>query len=216
MISPKLKEMLRFAWSGSRHKRILLDLVVLGVILQLGMMALPRLKVFDNFLTMVWTVAEPAIGLTTLLVVIAVFFWELEQDWENSLPKILTANFKYDDKLVMKCEGAFLAGEADIRQWGQQIGRQMAGGGDLYFLPGIEQSPPTTDKLDENNPHEVHKKRYEVTFTLTKLPANLKAPFEKNQYLLRRPPKFENEWEMFPENSDDDQVGITTPGQANN
>lgn len=193
MISPKLREILSSAWTGNKPKKMILEIVVLGVIIQIGMFTLARLTGYDNLSTLIWSVAEPTTGLTTLLVVIAVFYRELEQDWENSLPKSLTVNFEYKEKLVLRCEDAFLAGEADIRQWGQQIGKQMAENENLFFLPNIKQILPSTDKKDERDVSEVRKKRYEVIFTLTKLPTSVDEFYKNGEYLLRRPLLFKNE-----------------------
>ncbi|MBV6443388.1 MAG: hypothetical protein EPGJADBJ_05127 [Saprospiraceae bacterium] len=73
---------------------------------------------------------------------IAIFLWlnDLSRDWKDSLEKRLFVDFNYRDltgiqKPAMKCVGAFLSGEADIRAWGQQIGKQMNDQKILDFKP---------------------------------------------------------------------------------
>jgi hypothetical protein len=111
-----------------------------------------------------WDMLEPIMGVSTFAAAAAVWFGETKQDWENSLPKRLTARFAYkfgdEYRIVMQCQDAYLAGEADIRTWGQQLGFQMAGE-KIRFQPYIYQSEVA---LVENV------KRYEVTFVLNELP----------------------------------------------
>lgn len=73
---------------------------------------------------------------------IAIFLWfnDLSRDWKESLEKRLFVDFQFknsagDIQTAMRCEGAYLAGEADIRAWGQQIGRQMNDQKNLEFKP---------------------------------------------------------------------------------
>ena len=76
---------------------------------------------------------DPFLALSTIF--IAAFIWwnEKRQDWENALPKKLDAYFKYQNKTVYQVKNAPLAGDDDIRQWGQQIGRQMNDDKNLSF-----------------------------------------------------------------------------------
>jgi hypothetical protein len=73
---------------------------------------------------------------------IAIFLWfnDLSRDWKDSLEKRLFVDFNYknlegENRTAMRCEGAYLSGEADIRAWGQQIGRQMNDQRNLDFKP---------------------------------------------------------------------------------
>ncbi|HVY70457.1 MAG TPA: hypothetical protein VHH73_11045, partial [Verrucomicrobiae bacterium] len=49
--------------------------------------------------------------------------------------------FVHDGWVVLACENAFLAGEDDLRAWGQQIGSQMNDGAHLKFGPFITPTP---------------------------------------------------------------------------
>jgi hypothetical protein len=73
---------------------------------------------------------DPLIGMGTFCVAVFVWLGERRQDWEEQLPRRLTVRFVLlqDGKppqLVMLCREADLTSAADIRQWGQQIGKQM-------------------------------------------------------------------------------------------
>ncbi len=68
---------------------------------------------------------DPWIGILTFFVTIMVWFSKTRTDWEASLEKRLTVKFIHEGQEIMRCEEAYLADEADIRQWSQQIGQQM-------------------------------------------------------------------------------------------
>ena len=102
---------------------------------------------------------------------------ELTHDWEAQLPKKLTVIFTFEGLPLMKCEEAWLAGESDIRQWSQQIGRQMAGGTEnLDFEPFVSQVEAVVQREGEIF------KLYTATFTLTKVPTKFKDTYNQ-QYL---------------------------------
>lgn len=123
---------------------------------------------FSIFFQNHWGWLEPLTGIATLLVAIGVWWGEVKQDMENALPKRLNVRFLFEGKEIMRCDQAYLAGESDIRAWGQQIGRQLVGG-ILDFAPDILQTPGIV--TDENvTPGGGPIKLYEVTFKLTKNP----------------------------------------------
>jgi len=66
----------------------------------------------------------------------------------------------------MRCEHAYLAGTGDIRNWGQQIGGQMAGNRSLQFEPYIEELEGEEIPDAQGN----FFKPYTVTFYLIELP----------------------------------------------
>jgi len=111
------------------------------------------------------------------LIILALTIWISERlnDTRNSLPKRLTVHFIKDDKYVMTCHEAYLAGISDIRAWGQQIGYQMANGS-LSFYPYITQCEKPT--LSKNKDYLL----FEVRFYLKEYPdTNLRL---KNEYLV--------------------------------
>lgn len=87
-----------------------------------------------------WDQFDHMVGVGTLLLAIGVWIGETRQEWEAQLPRRLNAYFLFDKQPTMVCRQAYLSGEGDIRQWGQQIGAQMAGGRHLAIDPlGITQ-----------------------------------------------------------------------------
>lgn len=115
---------------------------------------------------------DAVIGITTFLIAFFVWLGETNQDWENKLPKKLTVTFMYREntdaewKKMMCCRNAFLAGEGDIRQWAQQIGKQMNNDNYLNFLPFMRMEKAPMAQKKEGNWY----KFYEVTIYLTKKP----------------------------------------------
>lgn len=120
---------------------------------------------------------EVVAGTATLIAAVLLAIGELTHDWEALLPKKLTVIFTFDGLPVMKCEEVWLAGESDIRQWSQQIGRQMAGGTEnLDFEPFVSQVEAVVQRENEIF------KLYTATFTLTKVPTKFKDTYNQ-QYL---------------------------------
>ncbi len=150
---------------------------------------------FDNF--------NNTITISTLLVAIAVWFSELSQEWRNQLPKRLTVKFNYqrdstsEPITVMQCEKAHLSDIADIRSLGQQIGSQLVNPDkptQLSFrAPYVKQMEGIIEPLSKINFFRTdYVRHYTVTFTLTKLPEELKEteckywthPFDKKDIKL--------------------------------
>lgn len=111
------------------------------------------------------------------LIAIGLTIWisERNQDAKKDLPKRLTVHFMKDEKYVMTCHEAYLAGEGDIRAWGQQIGGQMAQQPFLSFYPYITQKGPDISKDRTFN-------LYEVCFYLKEIPYGNKRL--ENEYLV--------------------------------
>ena len=115
----------------------------------------------------------------TLLVAILVRWNEIIDSWRANLPKRLTVRFLDKDfKLWMECEKAVLAHEADIRNMGQQIGRQMNKDTNLSLSPSVQISSGKVIPSDDFGTY-LH---YEVSFVLYEKPKNLPT-MEPNQHL---------------------------------
>ncbi len=123
----------------------------------LRLVVLPFNELWENNFAVVASAA-------TLIAAVILAIGELNSDWEAQLPKRLTVIFTFDALIVMRCEEAYLAGESDIRQWSQQLGKQMSDGEYLEFEPYVEQS----DKIEERG--EDILKIYTTSFRLTKVP----------------------------------------------
>jgi len=104
-------------------------------------------------------------GLATLTVAAFVWYNSLVEEWTGKLPRLLSCYFFHANQPALICYHAYLAGEADIRAWSQQIaGRQMVGG-DLKFRPVVDTRP--TELLTDGSAVYQH---HQVRFTLTELP----------------------------------------------
>ncbi len=153
-----LKTLFSYAYETRRGQ---LALILAITILMSFLIALGnKEKWWDNLL-------DPAIGLGTFLFAIFVWYRDLAQNWENSLPKRLSVRFVFDGQLVLFCRNAQLASEADIRQWGQQIGSQMCNGENLNFRPFFE-TRLGVPKRDERGDFY---KPYFLQIFLTELPS---------------------------------------------
>ena len=96
----------------------------------------------------------------TLMAVLFTAFNILRKQRIDDLDKKLTVVFLYDKKIILKCENAYLAGESDIRQWGQSIGQLMNKGKRLDFDPYIREESVIEQYKNKQYKH------YTVTFTL--------------------------------------------------
>lgn len=92
---------------------------------------------------------DKAVAYITFIVAIFIGLDNARNNWINSLPKVLNTQFIFSNQIVMDCRYASLAGEADIRQWAQQIGLQMNGGDLLDFYPNLQIERPIVVKLDD-------------------------------------------------------------------
>jgi hypothetical protein len=90
-----------------------------------------------------WVYVQSLLGIGTLLV--ALFFWygEIKEDWENSLPKRMSVFFIHKGRPVIVCRYIWLAGDDDLRAWGQQVAAQAVGERFLSFYPNVEAQIPS-------------------------------------------------------------------------
>lgn len=118
-----------------------------------------------------WKWLEPVTGVLTLAVAGAVWWGELKQDHDASIPKKLTVRFFNGGVEVMRCERAYLADEADIRAWAQQLGRQMNDNKDLSYFPDLRVTLPRQPTPDSDGAFM----EYQAEITLRSLPPYLEA-----------------------------------------
>lgn len=110
---------------------------------------------------------ESIAGTGTLLFVIFSWVNGIRQEWENNLPKRITAEFRFEGRNVMVCRDALLINEAEARAWGQQIGAQMASVRWLKFEPYYKLEKLRIKRSTITG--ERHKP-YKIIFFLTELP----------------------------------------------
>lgn len=70
---------------------------------------------------------DPFFSLLTLFIAIAITSYNYFIEWKNSLPKTLTVHLIHNGNFHLSCYYTDLTSEADIRTWGQQVLKQMAG-----------------------------------------------------------------------------------------
>lgn len=78
-----------------------------------------------------WELIDPVSAISTFFITLFVLYNQNRQRWENSLEKLLDVDYAHVDEngevVIAQVRGAYLAGENDMRQWAQAIGRQMMG-----------------------------------------------------------------------------------------
>ena len=122
-----------------------------------------------------WGWGDAIINLATLAVGVVIWYAEAVEDWEESLPKRLTAEFWFapagqPPRPVMICRHAPLAGESDLRTWGIALGGQMdAGKRQLKYQPYFTTLPPEIIPDATGQPC----RHYLIRFTLDELPERL-------------------------------------------
>ena len=95
------------------------------VIVALGLMYWPALR--GNPADAFWNWIDPVAGISAFVISLAILYNQARDRWENGLEKRLTAHYvnAKDDQEIACVENAYLAGESDIRQWAQSLGRQI-------------------------------------------------------------------------------------------
>jgi len=119
-------------------------------------------------------------GVATLLV--ALFLWHrgIREEWESHLPKKMSVFFFYQGRPAIVCRYVWLAGEDDLRAWGQQVAAQAA-----YKERYLEFSPEIRTKnhsliFDLRNGMICN--HYEICFKLCSLPPSLSNDRESCRY----------------------------------
>jgi len=85
---------------------------------------------------------QALLGAGTLLVALFVWYGEIHEDWENILPKRMSVFFLHNGLPVIVCRYVWLAGEGDLRAWGQQVAAQAVGERFLSFYPNVRLEAP--------------------------------------------------------------------------
>ena len=129
-----------------------------------------------NLFSNIGSILESIAILATLFIASSV----LREERLKNLDKKLTVIFEYQNKRVMMCENAYLAGTSDIRQWGQSIGQLMNHGARLHFEPFIQETNLILEHKGKQYRH------YTAHFTLEILPESFVNYYNEGQYLLWR------------------------------
>jgi len=181
----KTESMAKFLWQ--EEGRLLLIRLVVPIVV--AVVVLPLFGVDW------WKYASAIFGTLTLVLAACIWIGQMVDRWRASLPKELSVSFNFQDRLVMRCERAYLASEADIRAWAQQLGAQMAtkegcGMARLSFRPDIVQEPARVERLDGQ-----YVLSYEVRYNLREVPDNLKELFASGRHVEWKRPDYSFPWE---------------------
>ncbi|OEU67902.1 MAG: hypothetical protein BA863_07480 [Desulfovibrio sp. S3730MH75] len=138
------------------------------------------IKFSATFLTDTWNIFEPITGTLTLVAALVLYCLSQRREWEDSLPKFMTAEYIYDEdeRLLMKAERVPVAGEYDLRAWGQQLGAQI-----LFGERNLQYFKSTSKKIVSDDGASME---YSVRFYLTSIPGPLKNVYEKDKRVVLR------------------------------
>ena len=167
--SERRRQLWRYTWQSRRTQ--ILGAAFGVLIVALAVILVPRLRPPSTILPaapdwLSWQDnLQTLFGLATLLVAVFVWLDELNEEWSEDLPRLLSFFFFFQGQPALVCYHAYLAGESDIRAWAQQIGGRQMTGGDLHFRPVVD-SRPVEYLTDGANVYLHH----QVRFTLTDLP----------------------------------------------
>ncbi|WP_320008116.1 hypothetical protein [Maridesulfovibrio sp.] len=131
-----------------------------------------------EILTASWNIFEPIVGTLTLAVAVVLYVAEKRESWEESLEKVLTAEFKCvkSKSMLMEARRIPVAGEHDLRAWGQQLGAQILYGDRSLQYFKVERR----DEVAKDGSC----KEYILTFYLERVPEILEPVHEKNDYVV--------------------------------
>ena len=180
----RMRTIAGFAW---REEKKLLSIGLL-VLLLVSFIVLPVCGASGH--TDWWGYAEPISGVLTLALAGIIWLGQLGDRWLASLPKELTVAFSFEGRLVMRCERAYLASEADIRAWAQQLGSQMASKDEeaparLSMRPDVRQDPAKVARLDGR-----YVLSYTVHYNLRSIPKNVQPLFERGGHVEWKRPDY--------------------------
>jgi|GEM_PF-2489240 len=81
---------------------------------------------------------DPLFGVTTVLIALAIWYFETREAWGNSLPKKLSVAFLHEGKLKMYAHKISLQSEGDLRAMAQSTGAQIMKARFLNLSPYIK------------------------------------------------------------------------------
>lgn len=163
---------LRFAWKDSRSRVLFMAFALVVCLLIAYWMGFsnilknytPHIQLIDGILAVV-----------LIAISFAIWFEQMSDNWKEKQLKLLTVRFYYQGQEVMRCEKATLVGEADIRNWGQQLGKQMSKEF-LSFQPNINiEKQPLKYLSKAEGGQDDFAVLYTATFVLMEQPKCLQA-----------------------------------------
>ncbi|GIW83328.1 MAG: hypothetical protein KatS3mg105_5135 [Gemmatales bacterium] len=156
-------------------------IIVVIVFLALAYYAPLRTQTADAL----WNWIDPVSGITAFFISLVVLYNQARERWENSLEKRLTVSFvnARDNIEIARVEHAYLSGQSDIRQWAQQLGRQIFGG-DLQLDMNWDDHEPPRVVRERCGDRRVFVKLYVVTLYVyfDVLPSEKITAFAKRRF----------------------------------
>ena len=73
-----------------------------------------------------------------LLAATSIWIYQVAQDWKKELPKFLSVDFVYNEKIRIRCCYAPLLGESDARGMAQSLGQAINKGARLPIAPTLD------------------------------------------------------------------------------
>lgn len=107
-----------FLWRYRKVRRVLIILIIIAFPITLFKYNKEFLDTFDHYI-------NPIIALGTVLLSIFIYFEQLSLRYLQVLPKRVSVHFLWKGKYIASCLEAPLAHESDLRNWAQQIGKQI-------------------------------------------------------------------------------------------
>lgn len=159
---PHLKDRIKYAASPVRwwHAGV-------GILVGVAFALIANVTGDGNALALWWTNwLDPIITVATLVVAALLFVGSAMTAWEERLEKRLDVHCRYKGRYVGSCWEATLAHEGDIRQWGQQVGRQMLDVRELLKFTVTPAFDPPEIRYDDMGARRV----YSITIDLTEDP----------------------------------------------
>jgi hypothetical protein len=139
-----------------KHHGIKISIVILAIVaLVYYLHAWDEL--YPSILSQKATIAEPVsptswtgwlnnlqsyLAIGTFFVALFVWYGKIRDDWQEELPKRMSVFFLHNGLPVIVCRYVWLAGEGDLRAWGQQVAAQAVGERFLSFYPNVRLEAP--------------------------------------------------------------------------
>lgn len=111
-----------FAWKNVNYARVVL-LSFMLLLIYYSIYAIICWSAYDN--EPIFRFLDRILGIFTAILAVGIWYYELLERWENSLPKKLNAHFIYHGRIIASVYNAYLSNEGDIRAWGQHLGGHM-------------------------------------------------------------------------------------------
>ena len=180
---------LNYAWRHHRSRIVIIILCLIVVLL--GTLFCKELHFPNTFSEapkslIDWLInAQSIFGLGTLIVALSVWWGEIQEDWEDELPRKLSVFFFEKEHALIVCRYAWLAGADEIRTWGQQIAFQAQPPAKTPLKLDFGADVETKKPILLSGPRDEIWKHYSVCFRLTNLNETLKKYVAENRGFCR-------------------------------